>query len=242
MKTTIQFIIITAVLGLFTQSCRKYNGWGIKGEGESITQTKSIGNFSEIDCEVDAEIIYTQSNDTYIEITAQQNILSVLDMRIEGNTLTIEFKREVWNYKRIKIILHSPTLNAIEIDRSGELIVQNKLSGEDLDIDMSGSGKITIPNIQLNYLKSKISGSGSIKISEGAINNQSISISGSGYYSSEKAISQTCDVNISGSGEAILNAQNKLIVSISGSGKVKYRGKPLVTKDISGSGQLIALD
>lgn len=239
---SIQFITILVVTFLFTQSCRKYGGWGIRGEGDLVTQTKSLGNFSEIDCDVDAEIIYATSNDTYIEVSAQQNILAVLDMRIEGKTLNIEFKREVWHYKRIKIMLHSPSLNAIEMDGSGELYVQNKLVGDNLNIDISGSGKVEIPHIQLSQLKCKISGSGTIKINEGELTSQSISISGSGYSSTEKVISQTSDVDISGSGEIILNVQNKLNVSISGSGKVMYRGKPLVTKDISGSGQLIALD
>ncbi len=242
MKTSLKFFSAISLATLLFTACSKEGTWGIKGEGDAVTQTRDLGKFNEIESSIDAEILYTQDSTTSIEISAQQNILSVLDITVSGNVLKIGFKRNVWTYSKVRLVIHTPELKHIDMSGSGDFLVQNKLTGSEFQIDISGSGNVSIPTVTLTNLDTRISGSGTVKITTGTVTTQKVVMSGSGFYSTENVMAQNADLNISGSGEIIVTAQNRLWVSLSGSGKVKYHGKPLITTEISGSGKLIALD
>lgn len=242
MKNKIKLVTTCAALIILFANCHKDGAWGIRGEGAKITQTRDLGTFNEIECDVHAEVLFTQDDKTSIEISAQENILSVMKMEVSGSTLRIGFKRDVWTYEKITIIIHAPALKRFEVSGSGELTVQNKLEGEQLILKVSGSGKITIPTVTVNNLEFQSSGSGTVRIEGGSIRSQKIDISGSGYYQAAEVSCETCEIGMSGSGEATVKVEQRLWVSISGSGKVKYYGSPNVVTDISGSGKVIDMD
>lgn len=242
MKNKIQKIAsFLGLLILFT-NCHKDGAWGVRGEGAIITQTRDLGTFNEIECDVHADVLFTQDDKTSIEISAQENILSVLKMEVVGNTLRLSFKREVWSYEKITIHIHAPSLKRFDLSGSGELIVQNKIEGDQLHLKISGSGKITIPLLVVNHVELQSSGSSTVRIEAGTISTQAISISGSGYYKADQVASESCEISVSGSGEAAVKVKTKLWVTISGSGKVKYYGSPTVVSDISGSGRVVDMD
>ena len=234
------FLFLSSIL-LFT-ACHKGGFWGVRGEGSSVTQVRESGTFSELEISVSAEVEYTQDSVTRLEVRAQQNILAVLDLQNDGTTLKVGFKREVWEYEKIKLIIHTPAMNRIQISGSGNIQVTNKIEGKDLLLVISGSGDITVPTVKLESLTAKISGSGNIRLKSGTCTSEAITVSGAGYINTETVSCSRADVVISGSGDVLVNAADHLNVTLSGSGNVKYHGKPKITSNISGSGKLISLD
>ena len=216
--------------------------WGIKGEGNNMTESRQLSGFSALDLSVDANVSYTQDSVYRLEITAQQNILAVMDTKVEAGELVIGFKRNVWNYNTVNIIIHSPDMNRIKLSGSGNIQVENTLSANSLELDVSGSGNISVPTASLQSLTARISGSGNIRMNKGSCISETIRVSGAGSINTEFVNSENADVKISGSGNVTLSASKTLNVEISGSGDVKYRGQPKISTSISGSGNLIALD
>lgn len=237
-------IITTVALGgsLLFQSCRKGSMWGIKGEGESVTESRQISGFNALDLSIDANVSYTQDSVYRLEITGQKNILSVMDVKVEGGELIIDFKRNVWNYNTLGIIIHSPGMNRMIMSGSGNINVENTIQGNSLELHVSGSGDISIPTVSVQSLTARISGSGNIKIGQGSCVSETMNVSGAGNINTEFVAAEQGDIKISGSGNATINASKTLYVDISGSGNVKYRGQPKITTKMSGSGELIALD
>ncbi|MES2680941.1 MAG: head GIN domain-containing protein [Bacteroidota bacterium] len=241
MKTNKTILSVIAA-GLIFQSCHKGSMWGIKGEGENITENRTINGVNGIDLSIDADIRYVQDSVYSLQISGQKNILSILETKVEGGVFKLDFKRNVWKHNHLYLEIHTPEMNRLSISGSGSIEVANKIKSSHLDLMVSGSGNITIPTVSLQSMDVKLSGSGNVAINNGTCISQYCNISGDGNINCEFLNSTNAVAKISGSGNITLSASGTLNVTISGSGSVKYRGNPVVNSDISGSGKVIHLD
>ena len=85
----LSILFSTAIL-LFFSSCEK-----VTGEGDLRTETRTTGNFTGIEAKVSGNLYYVQGNENKIELTAQQNILNVIETPIINNKLVVRFKNDV---------------------------------------------------------------------------------------------------------------------------------------------------
>src|SRR5688572_8136398 len=97
---SIQVLLVAAVATVFLSSCYKRNGWGIRGKGETIKEVRDISGFSRIRLTADADVSYTQDSVYRVEVSAQSNILSITETRVEGDELVLGFKRNVWEHNK----------------------------------------------------------------------------------------------------------------------------------------------
>ncbi|MCX6182982.1 MAG: DUF2807 domain-containing protein [Bacteroidetes bacterium] len=242
MKNLKTLLIATASALIFFQSCSPDGAWAIKGEGAQITETKDLSNFDAIELEIDADVIYVQDSVYKVEIKAQQNILAIMEVEVEGNELQLDFRRNVWKHDGIEIIVHSPHLKAMTINGSGNVNVTDTIEETSLELLITGSGNIKIAALSLQSLDAKITGSGNVTVDGGVCSSEYLTVTGSGNMDMVMLSAQSADVKITGSGEVSVAASNVLKVDVSGSGNVKYKGNPSISKDISGSGDLIHLN
>lgn len=232
-------IFIPAIITILSlQACNKGKVWGIHGRGSNISETRNAGAFIGVDLRCDADVELVRDSTFSIEITGQENILKVLDTKVENGNLIIEYKKRVWRHNQVTIIVHTANIQSVFISGSGNINIQNEMSANTFDLKISGSGDINTSGLNAQILTAHISGSGNIKIPGGAIQNGRFSISGSGSINSEFAVAAAMDAKISGSGNITVNVSETLNASISGSGDIKYRGNPTVTVNISGSGKV----
>ena len=230
--------LFSIALMLFFSSCEK-----IIGEGDLRTETRTTGNFTGIEAQVSGNLYYAQGNEHKIELTAQQNILNVIETPIINNKVVIRFKNNarVRDHEQITIRVTAPSVTSIGSSGSGNVTVSGPLAGNNLYFSLSGSGDMTLPMVTANYLETTTSGSGNITIAGGTTVTEKLKISGSGNIDAQHVLSKTATTNTSGSGNIKLNAAENLNVTISGSGSVYYSGSPLINVNISGSGQVVHL-
>lgn len=239
---TLKLILILATTGILVQSCTKGGGiWAIQGEGSTITETRTAKDFSSISLNCEGDIQYVQDSVYLVQISAQKNILAVMETKVVENELRISFRREVRRHNEIKIIVHSPYMNGLSINGSGNINAQGTIQTQNIGLYISGSGNIIIPTLNSTYVDSKISGSGNINIKGGVGSRVSFLISGSGSVNSFNStmVCKDATVKISGSGDVTINATDNLDVNITGSGNVRYKGNPVIRIEDSGSGKLI---
>ncbi len=241
MKTTkFIFPLIISVL-LIVQGCRKANLWGITGHGSNVSETRTVGDFDRIELHMDADLLYSQDSVYYLEVNGQKNIIDVLDTKVNGSTLEVDFRKNVWKHKRVTVTVHSPRINSLAVSGSGDIKVQNNLSSSSVNLKVSGSGNISIPSLIAQTLDAHISGSGNVQVYGGSLNNFNVSVSGSGNIDALNCQASAVIAKVSGSGNISVNVLESLNVTISGSGNIKYKGLPAVNSSISGSGSLIHL-
>jgi hypothetical protein len=232
-RLSILFLVVSTIC--FT-SCRK-----VIGEGGLVSETRSTGNFDGVESQVSANITYVQGASYGVELSAQQNILDVMETPVLNNKLVVRFKNNVRvkSHEQITVNVTAPSISNITSSGSGNVSVLSPLTAPGLVFKLSGSGNVYLPVVTCDYLESNISGSGDIYITGGTANSEHLKISGSGHIDAQNVLAKAVTTTTSGSGSIKVTAAELLDVTISGSGSVYYWGKPLVSTHISGSGRVI---
>jgi hypothetical protein len=231
-----------SILLISLTGCNKGKIGFVNGKGELVTESRNISGFNQIHVSNDVTVLFVQDSIYSVVVSAQSNILKVLDTKVKNQMLVIDFSKTVFKHKGIQVIVHAPSLTGLDISGSGEINVQNNLLTSSLDVTISGSGKISVPAVETGEVKVNISGSGNVAIASGNSINTTCNISGSGNILIPLLISQSAKATISGSGNIHLQAVQYLSAHISGSGDIFYRGLPAVDVNISGSGHLNHVD
>lgn len=213
----------------------------ITGAGETITQTREVGNFDEVSFSSVGELIITQGERASLTIEAQENLLPYLTSDVRGNRLHLDMEEDgrpvtLITSRAIKYTLTVRNLTDLEHSGAGTVTV-NGLNGDDLDVRLSGAGNLTLNDLAVEALTYRLSGAGRLQAS-GEAARQEVRVSGFGEYDGAELRSATTEIEVSGAGGATVWATERLDVRISGAGSVRYYGSPSVTENISGLGSV----
>lgn len=235
MKTHFLILVLVAALIGFT-SCRKEYG-----EGNIISETRSINSFTEIDLRCSADVEIYKGAVQSIEVSDYENLLEYLEVRTSGNTLIIETNPHhvfLQNSEAKVSIVIPDVITDIEISGSGNVYINDSLNNLQ-SVEISGSGTLTgSPASYKSTINAEVSGSGEIELN-GDAPSISTEISGSGQIYFRNLFADHAISSISGSGSTTVNVSNSLKANISGSGCIYYYGNPSVSSSITGSGKVI---
>jgi hypothetical protein len=229
-------VVLAAALFILP-SCEK-----VVGEGPLVTQTRTVGNFTGVSSEMSGTVNFAIAPEYKVEITAQQNILDVLNTNVVNGVLHIDFKDNVRvkQHEDLLINVTAPYADYFRLSGSGNMNVQGDLAANGLKLTISGSGNIAVVNAVIaDKIDTDISGSGNISIANGSAVNEDVDISGSGKVEMAGVNAQNAVTHTSGSGDVKLALSKNLDAHISGSGSVYYHGNPIISTHISGSGRVI---
>jgi hypothetical protein len=230
------FMLAAAAALLTATSCRK-----VIGEGDLQTETRNIADFSGVSASIGGKIYYKIDPVYKVEITAQRNILDVIQAtKINGHLLLkVKDGVRIKSSEEIIVNISAPTADYFHVSGTGDLMVTGNISAADIDMSISGTGNLTMPSVSIgNKMKAEISGTGNINVLAGSAKNEELKISGSGKLLLEAVAAENAETKISGSGDIRINVSQRLDATISGSGSVYYHGNPLISTDISGSGRV----
>jgi hypothetical protein len=225
-------------------------------------ETRNVGNFTKIAFRVPGKLYLKQGSPQKVEIEADKDILKEIETEIEGNKLVIEKEGKWMDWKSddkdIKIYITVPTIEGVSVSGSGEVLGQTKITGTDLDLNVSGSGNLTLDIEASGNVEGNVSGSGDINLT-GKCKSYESDVSGSGKVDLDLAIQNKADFSVSGSGkieakgsaenvEAAISGSGKVLaanletnrcdVKISGSGDVEINVKSELDANITGSGSV----
>jgi len=212
--------------------------------GQSVDkETRNVKDFTKVSFGV--------AGNLYINIGPEFNVVLEGNKRVLDNVLTevsggkLVIKNENWRMnnwrmdERITVHITMPEISGLGVSGSGKAEIKDAVKAEDLNLSVSGSGKLFASDVRVSNLECSISGSGDISMgSTGNSSKAGISISGSGNYFGESFKIGTAEIHISGSGNCECNVTESLRASVSGSGNVTYEGNPRLDAHVSGSGKV----
>jgi len=209
----------------------------VSGEGELTYATRNTGSFTSIQLDLDASVYITDSLETSFMISAQENLMNVIETKLKDDKLIIYSDKYIHNSKPVTIYISASRLTEISLNGSGSIISENTLKAGNITLEMSGSGMMKIA-VVCDKLNASVSGSGKMEIS-GSSHEADIEISGSGIIDASRHATGNCNADISGSCKALVFSSGILKASVSGSGNILYRGAPAeVIPSVSGSGSI----
>ncbi len=212
----------------------------VDGQGKIVSYTRHPDSFTEIELNINADVEIGIALKTVMQIHAQPNVMKAITTKVSGGKLIIDASPCLGNTEPIQIKIFTPELTKIAVNGSGMVKTMNPVYVGDIDLEVSGSGKL-FADVHSNETNVDISGSGEVIIN-GSSNSQNIKISGSGNYMGLGLRTNESSIEITGSGKAEVSTLNMLKVDISGSGEVVYAGTPKIKSEISGSGKLTKMD
>jgi len=205
-------------------------------------QTRKVDPFTEISVRIGANVHLVQGATQSVDIVAKPSTLEQLITEVKEGKLIIRFPTKTLLWKTfqpgdITINITVPTINALSVIGSGELIAEDEIKSKMMDLEVNGSGNIKLSELSAERVKTTISGSGNIIVAgKTTAQDLSIVISGSGNFKGMTYSADDVSIKISGSGNADIEARNNLYIRLVGSGTVTYKGKPKLDQSITGSG------
>ncbi|MFN8442783.1 MAG: head GIN domain-containing protein [Caldilineaceae bacterium] len=213
LKSFKPILLLVALLSLWLLSACQV----ITGSGNVVEERREVSGFNQIEITGSGDLIIEQSGEESLLVIADDNLLPILTSNVAGGQLILGTKSNtsIMNGK-IEYHVTVKSLEGLEITGSSDTTI-HKLDGDQLDIQISGSGTVT---------------------GNGSVSKLNIEISGSGEYDGAIISSQDATVSVSGSGDVLVNASQTLDADVSGSGSVVYVGNPDVQQSVSGSGSV----
>ena len=203
----------------------------VTGSNNYITKQIKVEKFNGLQLTGSPDVIYKQAQGKpSVEVYGQDNIVELLDIYVQNNSLTVKFKNNtsIQNRGKLEIRVSGPAHNRIALSGSGDIKLVNGIQTDDnLSIKIQGSGDIAGNKISCNLLSLSINGSGDISLS-GICKNAEYSINGSGDIQASELETENVTTSINGSGDISCYATESLKGRVSGSGEVAYRGEPQI--------------
>jgi len=210
----------------------------VPGSGTIKTESPSVSGATVVNLSGVGELHITQGPQESLSVTTDDNLLPLLDTRLEGEVLTLGQKSNE-NLKPTRGIVYKLCLKEVsKITLSGVGTVDaSGLHRKDLTVVASGAGEIQLKDLQLELLSVTLSGAGRI-VADGIARQQALDSSGVGSFEGKGLEGEAVTISIGGTGSASVNATKTLDANVSGTGSVTYFGKPTVSKKVTGVGSV----
>lgn len=225
---TLQIIILPVFAALFFfTSCDAV----VEGNGIVSTEIREPESFTSIEASNHFSIVLKKSDNAYVEIEADQNLLPLIQTVTEDGCLRIYHKDILKSSNDIVVRIGYTQLNEIEISGSVKLHSEDTLQGENFLITMSGASVARLP-LSCDKAEIEISGASELLLS-GSATEAILSQTGASVVSAYDFSTQKMNVRSSGSSQAEISVISSLQVKASGASSLTYCGNPLLKKNIS---------
>jgi hypothetical protein len=203
-------------------------------------ETRNVSGFNSIASAGPFNVHVNINGTESLKLEASPDIINEIETVVENGKLEIKFKNHHrWhddNIGRVDVYITAISLSALYNAGSGAIKVDGELSGDKVNISLSGSGDIASA-VKSGSLRVSIAGSGSVHLN-GGTGDTNVDIAGSGEMLGKEFKTGSAHVSIAGSGNAYLVADKELSASIIGSGNVIYSGNASVESKTIGSGRV----
>ena len=234
MLVVLMFLLVTGIQAQTVTPSKKY-----------ITkELNNVSNFSSISVLGSPDVEYRQSNGskTTVSIYGSDNLVDLLEVSTVNGVLQVNIKKGVKilsGERRLKVIASSPSLNQVNIKGSADVYLKGAIKGNDLNLNIAGSGDIEAENLQYTNIFALVKGSGDIDLKnvkattvmsevKGSAQKATLTVNGSGDISAEKLAATNVVATVAGSGDIVCYASRQLDARVSGSGDIEYKGSPSV--------------
>ncbi|HSJ67173.1 MAG TPA: head GIN domain-containing protein, partial [Anditalea sp.] len=197
---------------------------GKEGNGELITSAYVFDQFDELHIEDAFHVQLYQSEDYYVEIEAEENLMDLIDLHVSGNVLYLKFTEKIFPNIPIKVNIAMPELSRVDIRGACRMQTTNPFITSSMEIHADGASKVTM-NVIADEIHSYSKGAAMIELS-GTTGLLVKDMQGAGVFHGLNLDAYKAQVNLNGVGKISVNVEESLDASVNGVGKVEYTGTP----------------
>ena len=235
MMNRICFILIISFA--FISGCSRY---GAEGNYDIITSAYVFDSFDALKIEDDFHVELYQSDDFYVEIEAEKNLMDFIHISVEDNVLRLKFKEKIHPTVPIKVNIAMPELVSVDIMGLCRMKTVQPFITTSMLINARGASQLNL-NIVADEIHSYSKGAAKIELS-GSTGLLVKDMEGAGVFHGLNLNAHKAKILLNGVGKISINVEDSLDASVNGVGKVEYSGSPSnIEKNISGMGKIVAV-
>ncbi len=208
----------------------------VNGSGNVVTKTVNVTGFDAVSLDGVGNLFVSQGEHS-LRIEAEDNIFETMEIKVNGTKLEIDYKECIANTKPVNVYVTAPSFRKLDIDGSGRMESETKLSGTNLEVKIDGSATVDL-DLAVQQLITDIDGSGSNIALEGSATTHVVEIDGIANIDAFDFATEETAINITGQGNCKVNASKELSVTINGAGNITYTGDPEISQTINGTGSV----
>lgn len=249
MKTN---LISALLMGMILSACVVSQDAIVPSENY-ITQKVKVEAFDGISTSTAIDVVYTQADQTDIEIYAPDNLMPFVKLVNDGGMLKVFFESDepgnginIRGKHHTKVNISAPAVHTLHTSSSGDIVLVNGLktnglvsvesssageiegsgiSCEELVIEASSAGDIELKNVACSTLQVEASSAGDVTLS-GTCRMAKLEASSAGEIDADDLKADAVKAEASSSGDVSCYAVESLETSTSSAGNVYYKGNP----------------
>lgn len=230
----LSYIFTIALLIFFTGSCYLDNLDTITGNGKVVKQQRKVSDFSRLKVATGIDVIITQSDNTEVTVEADENLHDWIKTEVVNGVLKIYSDKNIRSAKEKKVHVSYKKLNEIDISSAGDVSGANTLVTDELDIEMSSAGNLTLA-LEADKVDIDISSAGDARLS-GKTKYFKADLSSAGDLNAFELEAQVGDISVSSAGNARVFITEEASFQSSSAGDIDYKGEPRLNKISTSSG------
>lgn len=210
------------------------------GNGNVVTQDRQVTTFSGIKISCSADVYLKQGSSQAVKVKADENLLELIKTDVHGDMLEIDIDGSIRNAKTLEVYVTVVNLENVKINGSGNMKSEGIIKGMAMDIDINGSGDVSL-ELDVKNLETSINGSGEVDLT-GVSGELSVRVAGSGDFKADQLRLTNASITVHGSGDVKLSGSaEKLVIEQSASGDVNLFNLQAVDVDArtNGSGDVV---
>ena len=216
-------LISLAFISLFLSSCLGCMD-GVSGNGNVISESRSIDDFISIDVGGAFEVELIQGDAVALLLEADENLMDIITTEVHNGRLEVKTMRPVYRSRQLKATITVKELKDLDLSGAVELWSKGQLSVDHLTLDGSGATEIEM-GLDAKKITIGISGAGELDL-WGKAEAMDVEISGAADIDAVDLEVVDCRIRISGAGEANVNVSGVLDAELSGAATLRYAGDP----------------
>ncbi len=189
----------------------------IKGNGNAVTQTRPLADFSDIKIDGVFTVIIELQQEKTLTVMGDENLLPHFLTKVEDHILHVSEQGSICPQIFPEIRVTSDSLAKLSADGAVDIHISH-LNNKTFVAHLDGASHLNLFGTSKKFT-SILAGSNTLLAGEFE--------------------SQEATITIDGAGEAVLNVSRKLIAEINGVGDIVYTGNPsIVERHINGAGDV----
>ena len=176
-----------------------------------LTEQRNVTNFTKIKTFGSNNVLVTQGAAFSVEVKGYGNLLPYFETTVNGGVLELKYKNNTRiRNDNIEVHITMPLLTGLWSYGSGDILCAGNFAGNiSFEVNIHGSGDISIEKGDTQKFTGATTGSGSLKAFGFEADNADMTITGSG--NQEISVNTRLDGNITGSGNIYYKGTPRLI-------------------------------
>lgn len=214
-----KFMLLAAAMILC--SCLTNSAWAGKKDTK-VSEERKVAYFESFAAAGSFDVRFIQSDVQKVIVEGKEEFVKKLRTEVKGKTLILKMEKGNYHNLVLNVTVYAPMIDGIDICGSGDVLSDKIIvPGKELEFSVSGSGDITVNEIQCEELDIEIAGSGDVKVGKATVDKE-------------------IELSVSGSGDIAINGQcHKVEATVAGSGDISGNLKYAeIKKRVAGSGSI----